>query len=60
VEYAACAKESTNQSKFKKDVSVHVIRYSYATHLIQSGIDLLTVQNLFYDVSSVVIIYVFI
>lgn len=47
MEYAACAKESTNQSKFKKDESVHVFRHSDATHLKQSGIDLLTVQNLF-------------
>ncbi|TDS11018.1 tyrosine-type recombinase/integrase [Sphingobacterium paludis] len=33
-------------AKIKSEVTVHTLLHSYATHLIQSGIDILIVQEL--------------
>ena len=33
------------QLKFKKKVSVHTLRHSYATHLVEAGVNLQVVQR---------------
>jgi integrase/recombinase XerD len=39
-------KKSLSMSKIKTEGTVHTLRHSYATHLIQSGIDIRIVQEL--------------
>lgn len=39
-------KKALSKAKIKTDGSVHTLRHSYATHLIQSGIDIRIVQEL--------------
>jgi integrase/recombinase XerD len=39
-------KEAAKRVGIKKDVSVHTLRHSYATHLLEDGLDILTLKNL--------------
>jgi len=39
-------KQSAKAAKITKDVSVHTLRHTYATHLLEDGLDILTVKEL--------------
>ncbi len=39
-------KSAVNRAKIPKNVSAHTFRHSYATHMLQSGIDIRTIQEL--------------
>ena len=46
IEFAKILKEILIKQGIKKDVSLHTLRHSFATHLIEYGADLRVVQEL--------------
>ena len=38
--------QAVKQAGIKKEVSVHTLRHTYATHLLEAGIDIMTIQKL--------------
>lgn len=42
-------KEALKQCGIKKDVSVHMLRHIYAIHLLEVGLDIMTIQKLLGD-----------
>jgi site-specific recombinase XerD len=39
-------KESRRKSEIKKKVTSHVLRHTYATHLLEMGMDIMTLRDL--------------
>jgi integrase/recombinase XerD len=39
-------KEAVKQARIKKEVSVHTLRHTYATHLLEEGMDIMSIQKL--------------